>query len=195
MPAALRIRPVVRHVKTSVIIPTWAYGRLTDSDIEAIDRATLDFASRLRPSEAEAKLPLIIPQSFRTLAGRRGRASRALFFRKNRKKVYFYRKLSLDYPLQQNGCFVLYFLGLALFSPGKDLFLPGRFAGNRPELVHQPLHNLNILITNLHVLPHQVILQFRPGAVETYTGNYLRISYRQSVDFTQGGRLAGEFKQ
>ena len=41
----------------------------------AIDRATLDFASRLRPSEAEAKLPLIIPQSFRTLAGRRGRAS------------------------------------------------------------------------------------------------------------------------
>ena len=73
--AALRIRPVVRHVKTSVIIPTWAYGRLTDSDVEAIDRATLDFASRLRPSEAEAKLALIIPQSFRTLAGRRGRAS------------------------------------------------------------------------------------------------------------------------
>ena len=73
--AALRIRPVVRHVKTGVIIPTWAYGRLTDSDVEAIDRATLDFASRLRPSEAEAKLPLIIPQSFRTLAGRRGRAS------------------------------------------------------------------------------------------------------------------------
>jgi hypothetical protein len=72
--AALRIRPVVRHVKTGVIIPTWAYGRLTDSDVEAIDRATLDFANRLRPSDAEAKLPLIIPQSFRTLAGRRGRA-------------------------------------------------------------------------------------------------------------------------
>lgn len=72
--AALRIRPVVRHVKTGVIIPTWSYGRLTDDDVESIDRATLDFASRLRPSEAEAKLPLIIPQSFRTLAGRRGRA-------------------------------------------------------------------------------------------------------------------------
>jgi hypothetical protein len=72
--AALRIRPVVRHVKTGVIIPTWAYGRLADSDIENIDRATLDFAGRLRPSETEAKLPLIIPQSFRTLAGRRGRA-------------------------------------------------------------------------------------------------------------------------
>lgn len=73
--AALRIRPVVRHVKTGVIIPSWAYGRLTDSDVEAIDRATLEFASRLRPSETEAKLPLIIPQSFRTLAGRRGRAN------------------------------------------------------------------------------------------------------------------------
>ena len=75
--AALRIRPVVRHVKTGVIIPTWAYGRLTDSDVEAIDRATLDFASRLRPSDAEARLPVIIPQSFRTLAGRRGRANLA----------------------------------------------------------------------------------------------------------------------
>lgn len=73
--AALRIRPVVRHVKTGVIIPTWAYSRLTDSDVEAIDRATLEFASRLRPSDTEAKLPLIIPQSFRTLAGRRGRAT------------------------------------------------------------------------------------------------------------------------
>ena len=73
--AALRIRPVVRHVRTGVIIPTWAYSRLTDSDVEAIDGATLDFASRLRPSATEAQLPLILPQSFRTLAGRRGRAN------------------------------------------------------------------------------------------------------------------------
>jgi hypothetical protein len=72
--AALRIRPIVRHVKTGTIIPSWAHARLSDSDIENVDRATLDFASRLRPSEAEAQLPLIIPQSFRTMAGRRGRA-------------------------------------------------------------------------------------------------------------------------
>jgi hypothetical protein len=72
--AALRIRPVVRHVKSGVIIPTWAYGRLADSDVESIDRATLEFAGRLRPSDTEAKLPLVIPQSFRNLAGRRGRA-------------------------------------------------------------------------------------------------------------------------
>lgn len=76
--AALRVRPVVRHVKTGTIIPTWVYGRLSDADMETIDRATVDFAGRLQPSEAEAKLPLIIPQSFRTLAGRRGRAALTL---------------------------------------------------------------------------------------------------------------------
>lgn len=73
--AALRVRPIVRHVKTGTIIPTWAYARLSDADMETIDRATVDFAGRLQPSPSEAKLPLIIPQSFRTLAGRRGRAA------------------------------------------------------------------------------------------------------------------------
>ena len=75
--AALRIHRVVRHVKSGVIIPTWAYARLSDADIESADRATLEFAARLRPSEPDARLPLIIPQSFRTMAGRRGRASLA----------------------------------------------------------------------------------------------------------------------
>jgi hypothetical protein len=75
--AALRVRPVVRHVKTGAIIPAWAYGRLSDADMEAIDQATLEFARRLKPSESEALLPLILPQSFRTAASRRGRASLA----------------------------------------------------------------------------------------------------------------------
>lgn len=72
--AALRVRPIVRHVKSGTIIPSSSYGRLSDSDVETIDRATLDFAGRLKPSPAEAKLPLIIPQSFRTMAGRKGRS-------------------------------------------------------------------------------------------------------------------------
>lgn len=76
-PAALRVRPIVRHVKTGTIIPSWAYGRLSDNDVETIDRATVDFAGRLKPAETETKLPLIIPQSFRTVAGRRGRSGLA----------------------------------------------------------------------------------------------------------------------
>lgn len=76
--AALRIHRVVRHVKSGVIIPTWAYGRLSDADMESADRATVEFAARLRPSEGDARLPLIIPQSFRTMAGRRGRAALAI---------------------------------------------------------------------------------------------------------------------
>jgi hypothetical protein len=76
--AALRIRPVVRHVKSGTIIPTWAYGRLSDSDIEAVDRATVEFARRLRPADMEGQLPLILPQSFRTAASRRGRANLGL---------------------------------------------------------------------------------------------------------------------
>ena len=76
--AALRVHRLVRHVKSGVIIPTWAYGRLSDLDMESADRATVEFAARLRPSESDARLPLIIPQSFRTLAGRRGRAALTL---------------------------------------------------------------------------------------------------------------------
>ncbi|HEY9234994.1 MULTISPECIES: hypothetical protein [Phenylobacterium] len=71
--AALRVRPVIRHVKTGAIIPTWAYGRLSDTDMEAIDHATLEFAQRLRP--AGGQLPLILPQSFRTATSRRGRGN------------------------------------------------------------------------------------------------------------------------
>jgi hypothetical protein len=73
--AALRIRPIIRHVKTGSIIPSWAYGRLSDADMEAIDRATLEFAHRLRPGANESQLPLVLPQSFRTATSRRGRAS------------------------------------------------------------------------------------------------------------------------
>jgi len=76
--AALRVRPVVRHVKTGAIIPTWAYGRLSDADMEAIDKATLEFARRLKPSDSEAQLPLILPQSFRTVTSRRGRTTLGL---------------------------------------------------------------------------------------------------------------------
>lgn len=73
--AALRIRPIVRHVKSGTIIPTWAYGRLSDDDMESIDRATTEFAGRLKSAHADGQLPMVLPQSFRTVAGRRGRTT------------------------------------------------------------------------------------------------------------------------
>lgn len=69
--AALRIEPLVRHVKTGILIPARAFGKLSDDDVEAIDLETIAFAGTL----GAANLPLILPQSFRTVAGRRGRGA------------------------------------------------------------------------------------------------------------------------
>lgn len=69
--AALRVEPLVRHVKTGIVIPARAFGKLSDDDVEAIDLETVNFAGGL----GAATLPLILPQSFRTVAGRRGRTA------------------------------------------------------------------------------------------------------------------------
>jgi hypothetical protein len=76
--AALRVEPTVRQVKTGQIVPTRTFGRLSDVDIAIIDRATVEFAARMM-SRGPAKVgpPLILPASFRTVAGRRGRAELA----------------------------------------------------------------------------------------------------------------------
>lgn len=71
--AALRIEPLVRHVKTGIVIPARAFGKLSDDDMETIDLETVAFAGGL----PAAALPLILPQSFRTVAGRRGRGALA----------------------------------------------------------------------------------------------------------------------
>lgn len=69
--AAIRVQPLVRHVKTGIVIPARAFCKLSDDDMEAIDLETVSFTGGLGP----AHLPLIIPQSFRTVAGRRGRGA------------------------------------------------------------------------------------------------------------------------
>lgn len=69
--AALRIEPLVRHVKTGIVIPARAFRKLSDDDMEAIDLETVNFAATLSATH----LPLILPQSFRTVAGRRGRGA------------------------------------------------------------------------------------------------------------------------
>ncbi len=71
-PAATRVQPQLRHIKTGTIIPPRAYVRLSDDDVELIDLETTRFAGEL---SAPNNLPLILPQSFRTVAGRRGRAA------------------------------------------------------------------------------------------------------------------------
>jgi hypothetical protein len=70
--AALRVQPLVRHVKTGLAVPARAFAKLSDDDVEAIDLETTRFAGELA---APGALPLILPQSFRTVAGRRGRAA------------------------------------------------------------------------------------------------------------------------
>jgi hypothetical protein len=71
--AALRVEPQVRHIKSGLALPARALAKLSDDDVEAIDLETVAFAGAL----SAAQLPLILPQSFRTVAGRRGRAALA----------------------------------------------------------------------------------------------------------------------
>lgn len=71
--AVLRIEPTVTFAATGEIIPTRRFGRLSDEDILAIDRATLSFGALFMPSDARCQPPVIIPASFRTMGGRKGR--------------------------------------------------------------------------------------------------------------------------
>lgn len=73
--AARRIEPRVTHVATDTVVPTRNFAKLSDDDLLFIDRSTLDYASLYLP-EADARTvqpPLVMPASFRTLIGRKGR--------------------------------------------------------------------------------------------------------------------------
>lgn len=71
--AVLRVEPTVTFSATGEVIPTRKFGRLSDEDMLAIDRATLNFGALFTPSDARSQPPLILPASFRTMGGRKGR--------------------------------------------------------------------------------------------------------------------------
>jgi len=71
--AVLRVEPTVRYHATGEVIPTRKFAKLADEDIMAIDRATLAFGGLFLPQDARTQPPLILPVSFRTMAGRKGR--------------------------------------------------------------------------------------------------------------------------
>jgi len=71
--AVLRVEPTVAFHATGEVIPTRKFGLLADEDILAIDRATLAFGGLFMPEDARTQPPLILPTSFRTMGGRKGR--------------------------------------------------------------------------------------------------------------------------
>lgn len=75
--AARRVEPVVTHLKSGVTIPARAFARLSDDDVETIDRATTEFAATLVGPDGASALPVILPISFRTVSSRRGRGDLA----------------------------------------------------------------------------------------------------------------------
>ncbi len=73
--AVLRVEPTVSFSATGETIVARRFHRLSDEDIIAIDRATLAFGGLFIPEDAKTQPPVIMPASFRTLGGRKGRAS------------------------------------------------------------------------------------------------------------------------
>lgn len=71
--AVLRVEPMVSFSATGEIIPTRRFARLSDADVLAIDRATLAFGALFMPVDARSQPPVILPASFRTMGGRKGR--------------------------------------------------------------------------------------------------------------------------
>jgi hypothetical protein len=71
--AVLRVEPIVSFYATGEVIPTHRFGRLSDEDVLAIDRASLAFAGLFLPDDARTQPPVIVPASFRTMGGRKGR--------------------------------------------------------------------------------------------------------------------------
>lgn len=71
--AVLRVEPTVSFYATGEVIPTHRFGRLSDEDVLAIDRASLAFAGLFLPEDARSQPPVIVPASFRTMGGRKGR--------------------------------------------------------------------------------------------------------------------------
>lgn len=71
--AALRIVPKVRQVSSDQIIPTHLFSKLSDEDIDVIDRTTMAYAALFLPKDARVESPVIVPVSFRTMGARKGR--------------------------------------------------------------------------------------------------------------------------
>jgi hypothetical protein len=73
--AALRVQPTIRLLRTGALIPSAAFASLADDDIAFIDRSTLDYGALFMPKDLRTDPALILPASFRTMGGRKGRNS------------------------------------------------------------------------------------------------------------------------
>ena len=71
--AVLRIEPKVTFNATGELVPPRRFLKLSDGDLYQIDRATLAFGALFVPREPSIQPPLILPVSFRTMAGAKGR--------------------------------------------------------------------------------------------------------------------------
>ena len=71
--SAIRVQPTARFIATDALIPVRAFPKLADEDIAFIDRSTLEFAALYMPKDLRRDPPLILPASFRTMGGRKGR--------------------------------------------------------------------------------------------------------------------------
>jgi hypothetical protein len=71
--AAMRIRPTVSCETTGVVFPLRAIAKLMDEDVARIDKATLDYGAVFLAKAQSGDPALIMPASFRTIAGRRSR--------------------------------------------------------------------------------------------------------------------------
>jgi len=71
--AVLRVEPFVSFSATGETILARKFHKLSDEDMIAVDRASLAFAALFVPTDARTQPPVIVPASFRTMAGRKGR--------------------------------------------------------------------------------------------------------------------------
>ncbi|MET0293389.1 MAG: hypothetical protein ABW042_00105 [Phenylobacterium sp.] len=74
--SARRVQPTVLDALRGVPVPSRAFAGLPDDLMDEIDRGALDFAADLA-AEPGLHPPTILPQSFRTLGGRKGREALA----------------------------------------------------------------------------------------------------------------------
>lgn len=74
--AGLRIEPIVTDERSGRVIPARAFSRLEDQELARIDAATVAYGALYLPkAEGRSQPPIILPQSFRTMAARKGRAA------------------------------------------------------------------------------------------------------------------------
>lgn len=72
--AVLRVEPTVTFSATGEVIPPRKFYKLSDEDLIVIDRATVAFGALFLPRDARVQPPVILPVSFRTMGGRKGRS-------------------------------------------------------------------------------------------------------------------------